>query len=83
MIKQDEKIIMKSIMICFKPFLKPEEAQLYTNLEHTQFKRKIQDFFVQKTITGYYRKEDLDKMMNGDTSLREQAVAAIRYPFKK
>lgn len=65
MIKSDELITMKAIAICFKPFLKPEEATIYCNLGRTQFAKKCNDFGIYKTNTGYYRKEELDRMMAG------------------
>ena len=36
MIKREEIIAMQAIALCFKPFLKPEEACIYTNLGRTQ-----------------------------------------------
>lgn len=66
MIKKDELVVMRAIAICFKPFLKPEEAYIYTNLGHTQFSKKCDEFGVYKNNSGYYKKEDLDKMLSGD-----------------
>lgn len=56
---------LKAIAICFKPFLKPEEAMIYCNLGHTQLAKRAAEFGIYKTSTGYYRKEDLDLMMMG------------------
>jgi len=64
MIKKNDQIIIRSIMICFRPYLKPQEASLYCGLGKTQFAKKCSDYNVLKTATGYYKKEDLDMMMS-------------------
>lgn len=64
--QREEKVIMKSIALCFKPFLKAEEAMIYCNLERTQFAKKTTEFLVLKSISGYYRRDDLDRMMAGE-----------------
>lgn len=66
MIKKDELIVMRAIALCFKPYLKPEEAYIYTNLGHTQFAKKCDEFGVYKNNSGYYKKDDLDKMLTGE-----------------
>ncbi len=65
MMKQDEKTVMKAVALCFKPFLKPEEALIYCNLGRTQFAKKCDEHQVYKNNSGYFNKEDLDKMMSG------------------
>jgi hypothetical protein len=65
MIKNDESLTMRAIAICFKPYLKPEEAVIYCNLGRTQLTKKCEEFGIYKTISGYYKKEDLDRMMAG------------------
>ena len=71
MIKRDELITMRAIAICFKPFLKPEEALIYCNLGRTQFAKKCEEFGVYKNNNGYYKKEDIDKMLSGETVMSE------------
>lgn len=66
MIKKDELVTMRAIAICFKPFLKPEEALIYCNLGRTQFAKKCDDFGVYKNNSGYYKREELDKMLSGE-----------------
>jgi len=68
MIKKDELIAMKAIAICFKPFLKPEEALIYCNLGRTQFAKKCEEFRIYKNNGGYFKKEDLDKLLSGHLS---------------
>ena len=68
MIKKDELIAMRAIAICFKPFLKPEEAYIYTNLGHTQFTKKCEEYGIYKNNSGYFKKEDLDKMLSGKST---------------
>lgn len=65
MVKIEEQIVMRAVAICFKPFLKPEEALIYCNLGRTQFAKKCEIFGVYKSITGYFKKEDLDRMLSG------------------
>ena len=62
MINKEELIIMRAIALCFKPFLKPEEACIYCNLGRTQFAKKCNEHGVFKNTSGYYKREDLDKM---------------------
>lgn len=61
--KKEELAVMKAIAICYKPYLKPEEAMIYCNLEHSQLAKRLDEYRVYKTNTGYYKKEDLDRMM--------------------
>ena len=63
--KKDEVIVMKAITICFKPYLKPEEAMIYCNLEHTQFAKRTAAFGIYKNDAGYFKREELDLMMSG------------------
>lgn len=66
MIRRDDLITMKAIAICFKPFLKPEEALIYCDLGRTQFSKKCDEHGVYKNNNGYYKKEDLDRMLSGE-----------------
>jgi hypothetical protein len=66
MIKHDELIAMRAIAICFKPFLKPEEALIYTNWGRTQFAKKCDEFGVYKNNMGYYKREEIDKLLSGE-----------------
>ena len=68
MIKKDESIAMRAIVICFKPYLKPEEALIYTNLGRTQFAKKCDEFGIYKNGAGYYKREEIDKMLSGENS---------------
>ena len=65
MIKKEELIAMRAIALCFKKYLKPEEALVYCNLGRTQLAKKCDEFNVYKSNTGYYKKADLDRMMEG------------------
>lgn len=65
MVKSEQYIVLKAISLCFKPFLKPEEALIYCNLGRTQFAKNCEIFGVYKSITGYFKKEDLDRMLSG------------------
>ncbi|PWV45921.1 hypothetical protein [Chitinophaga sp. S165] len=66
MIKQDELVTMRAIALCFKPFLKPEEALIFCNLGRTQFAKKCEEFGLYKNDNGYYKRENLEKMLAGE-----------------
>ena len=68
----DERIVMKAVAICFKPYLKPEEAQIYCNLGRTQLAKRCEENLVFKTKSGYYKREDLDRIMCGQFKHRQQ-----------
>jgi hypothetical protein len=74
--KNIEKLKMKAIAICFKPFLKPEEACIYLNIGSTQLRKLCDNMQVFKTDGGYYRKEDLDKVAQGFQGNKITAAAA-------
>ena len=61
--KQEEIISMKAIALCFKPFLKPEEAMIYCNLGRTQFAKKCEEYGIYKNAMGYFEREDLNKLL--------------------
>lgn len=65
MIKNYDKIVMKAIALCYKAFLKPEEAMICCNLERTPLNKRCEEFGIYKNSSGYIRREDLDKMMSG------------------
>ncbi|MGE9310560.1 hypothetical protein ACLOAU_24735 [Niabella sp. CJ426] len=66
MIRKQDIVVMKAVALCFKPFLKPEEALIYCNLARTQFAKKCEEFGVYKNNGGYFKKEDLDRMLSGE-----------------
>lgn len=63
MIKHDERIVIRAIALCFKPHLKPEEAMIYCNHQHTQFARNCAEMGIFKNERGYNSKKDLDRLM--------------------
>jgi hypothetical protein len=79
MIKNHDLIAMRAIAICFKPFLKPEEALIYCNLGRTQFAKKCEEYSVYKNDSGYFKKEDLDTMLSGAPSHLTQAATKLRF----
>jgi len=78
MIKRDDLITMKAIALCFKPFLKPEEALIYCNLGRTQFAKNCEQFGIYKNNAGYYKREELDKMLSGEESLLKEAAKNLK-----
>jgi hypothetical protein len=78
MIRREDLIAMKAIALCYKPFLKPEEAMIYTNLGRTQFSKKCDDYGVYKKPSGYYTKEDLDRMLSGEPPQFEDRARNLR-----
>jgi len=55
MIKDYERTVMRAVAICFKTYLKPEEAMIYCNLEKSQLALKCEEFGVYKNNSGYYK----------------------------
>lgn len=76
-------IIMKAIALCFKPYLKPEEAMIYTDLGRTQLLKRLDEFGIQKSSTGYLRREDLHIMMEGAENPLIEAAKKIGQRSKK
>jgi exoribonuclease II len=68
MITQKELVTMRAVALCYKPYLKPEEAMIYCNLGRTQLAKKCEEFGIYKNASGYYKKEDLDQMLSGAES---------------
>lgn len=68
MIRKNEQAVMRAIVICFKPYLKPEEAMLYCNLARTQFSKKCEESGIYKNSMGYFKREDLDMMLAGKSN---------------
>lgn len=60
MIMHSDRIVMKAVVICFKPYLKPVEAMIYCDLGRTQFAKKFQECGVFKNDSGYFKREELD-----------------------
>ncbi|NCT74004.1 MAG: hypothetical protein GXC78_05695 [Chitinophagaceae bacterium] len=77
MIKKDETIVMRAIALCFKRYLKPEEAMIYCNLGRTQFAKNCEEHGIFKTNMGYYEREELDKMMAGKPSLLKEMASKL------
>lgn len=78
MMKRDEIIVMRAIAICFKPYLKPEEALIYCNLGRTQFAKKCEEYSVYKNNNGYFSKEDLDRMLSGKSLIEQKALGITK-----
>ena len=72
--KETATIIMKAIALCFKPYLKPEEAMIYTNLGRTRLAIKCEEYGISKNDGGYYKKDDLDLIVTGGPTKFKQAV---------
>ena len=66
MIRRQDLVVMRAVALCYKPFLKPEEALIYCNLGRTQFAKRCDEFRVYKNNSGYFRREELDRMMAGE-----------------
>ena len=76
--KREELAVLKAVAICYKPFLKPEEAMIYCNLEHSQFAKRTVEYGVYKTATGYFEREELNRMMAGIFRLLPESSPGIR-----
>ena len=82
MVKQYEKAVIKAVAICFKPWLKPEEAMIYCNLGRTQLAKKCAEYGIYKNANGYYKKEDLDRILSGQPSLIDQQASQVKLKFR-
>ena len=69
---------MKAVALCFKPYLKPEEAMIYCNLGRTQLSKKCDESGVYKNNSGYFKRDDLDRMMSGVSSETEEKIKQIK-----
>jgi len=83
MVKKYEKIVMKAVALCYKPFLKPEEAMIYCNLGRTQLSKKCEEFGIYKNDAGYFKREDLDKMLSGAPSEIDLASDQLSLKFRR
>jgi hypothetical protein len=80
--KPSDKLVIKAVALCYKPYLKPEEGMIYCNLERTRFLKRCDDFGIYKNNSGYFKRADLDMMMSGAASPREEQEAQMRLKFK-
>ena len=78
MMKYNDETVMKAIAICFKPYLKPEEAMIYCNLGRTQLAKKCEEYGIFKNRNGYFKKEELDLILSGGPTLLEEKVKKIK-----
>jgi hypothetical protein len=77
MLKNYDKAIMKAVALCIKPYLKPEEAMIYTNLERTRLALKCQEYGITKNANGYYSREDLDLILSAAPSKLDAKADAL------
>jgi len=82
MVKKYEQAVLKAVALCFKPYLKPEEAQIYCNLARTQFAKKMDEYGIRKNANGYYAKTDLDKMLSGAVPAIEEKAKQVKLRFR-
>lgn len=61
----EQEVLTKALGIYFKPYLKPHEAEVFCSLGNKQLTERLREFGVIKTSTGYYKREDLIRMMEG------------------
>ncbi|MBN8837145.1 MAG: hypothetical protein J0I09_07800 [Sphingobacteriia bacterium] len=78
MMRREELAVMKAVALCFKPYLKPSEAMIYCNLEHSHFARKCEQYGIYKNANGYFKREDLDLILSAAPTKIEEAAKKIR-----
>ena len=61
----DEKVVLKAIALCFKEWLKPEEAMILLNLKRTQLAIKCKEYGIFTNRNGYYSRKELDMIISG------------------
>lgn len=76
--KVEEKLVMKAIALCFKEWLKPEEAFIYTNLERTALAKRCKEYGIKTNRNGYYSKMELDLILSGAPTKYELASGKCR-----
>jgi hypothetical protein len=77
-LKVDDTIVLKAIAICFKEWLKPEEAHIYTNLGRSGLAKRCQEYGIKPNRNGYYSKKDLDMILSGAPTKYELAARNIK-----
>jgi hypothetical protein len=82
MMRKEELTVMKAVAICFKPYLKPEEAMIYCNLGRTQLSKRCEEFEIYRNNSGYYKREQLDQMLSSAPSLLVQKVDRVKVTKK-
>lgn len=55
----------KAIRPTIGPYLKPEEALIYCNLKWSKFTKKCEEFGIYMNPSGFFKREDLDRMLAG------------------
>jgi hypothetical protein len=78
MMKYNNETVMKAIAICFKPYLKPEEALIYMNLGRSQFVRKCEKYGVFKNESGYFDKKELDLILSGGPTKYQSGTNTVK-----
>jgi hypothetical protein len=78
MMKNNEMAVMRAVALCFKPYLKPEEAMIYCNLSRTRLALKCEEYGVYKNASGYYKKEDLDLILSVASTKIEEAAKKVK-----
>ena len=78
----NDKIVIKAIALCYKPYLKPEEAMVYCNLGRTQLAKNCEEHGIYKNNSGYYKREDLNRMISGAVSPIEEKQNQISLRFR-
>jgi len=62
MIREKDIVVMKAVALCFKKYLKPEEAMIYCNLGRTQLSKKCDELGIYKNAASYYVRNQLDQI---------------------
>lgn len=78
MMKYNDETIMKAVAICFKPYLKPEEAMIYCNLGRTQLTKKCEEYAIFKNSNGYFKRADLDLILSGAPSKINALIGKLK-----
>ncbi|HSZ87179.1 MAG TPA: hypothetical protein VK787_14195 [Puia sp.] len=81
--KNNDKVVIRAVALCFKPYLKPEEAMVYCNLGRTQLAKRCDEFGIYKNNSGYFKRADLDLMMCGSVSPIEEKLKQMKFDFAK
>ncbi len=78
MMRKRDLAVIKAVALCFKPYLKPEEAMIYCNLEHSHFARKCEQYGIYKNMNGYFKRSDLDLILSAAPTKIDEAAKKIK-----
>lgn len=78
MMRNNDKAVMKAVAVCYKPYLKLQEAMICCSLGRSQLSNKCEEHGIFKNNNGYYKMEDLYLILSVAPGKYEEVVKKIR-----